>query len=222
MTRQGAAWAIAVALLVVTGCGSDGADDPGPAAVVHGSAGDAGPLAGAEVAPAFPLPPADLTSDAGAAVRLDRALDAPVTVFFFGYTRCPDVCSLVMADLTLAVARLPDEIRDDVQVAFVTSDPARDTPAALRAYLDRFDQDFVGFTGELDTIVEAAGTMGVAVEQGSRLPSGGYEVEHGAQLVGYVHDAGVVVWTEPTPVDDLTADLTRLVEQASTDDGREG
>jgi len=64
--------------------------------------------------------------------------------------------------------------------------------------------------------------MGVAVEQGSRLPSGGYEVEHGAQLVGYVHDAGVVVWTEPTPVDDLTADLTRLVEQASTDDGREG
>ncbi len=79
---------------------------------------------------------------------------------FFGYTRCPDVCSLVMADLTLAVARLPDEIRDDVQVAFVTSDPARDTPAALRAYLDRFDQDFVGFTGELETIVETAGTMG--------------------------------------------------------------
>lgn len=214
-----AAIGVAVVLLLVAGCGSDGADDPGSAAVVHGSEGGAGSLAGAEVAPAFPLPSAALTSDAGDAVRLDQALDAPVTVFFFGYTRCPDVCPLVMADLTLAVARLPDEVRDDVQVAFVTSDPARDTPAALRAYLDRFDPDFVGFTGELETIVAAAGTMGVAVEEGHRLPSGGYEVAHGAQLVGYVHDAGVVVWTGGTPVADLTADLTRLVERA---DGREG
>ena len=217
--RTVAGFGLAVALLA-TGCGSNGAADPGPAAVVHDSA--AGPLAGAEVTPAFPLPAATLTSDAGAAVALDQALDAPVTVFFFGYTRCPDVCPLVMADLTLALARLPDDLRDDVQVAFVTSDPARDTPAALRAYLDRFDPGFAGFTGELETIAEVAGTMGVAVADGRRLPSGGYEVAHGAQLVGYVHDEGVVVWTEGVAVDDLTADLATLVEQAASDNEREG
>jgi protein SCO1 len=216
----GVAVGTAVALLFAAGCGS--ADADGPAAVVHGSAAGEGPLAGAEVTPAFPLPAETLTSDTGVAVSLDQALDAPVTVFFFGYTRCPDVCPLVMADLTLALARLPDDLRDDVQVAFVTSDPARDTPAVLRAYLERFDPGFAGFTGELETIAEVAGTMGVAVADGRRLPSGGYEVAHGAQLVGYVHDEGVVVWTEGVAVDDLTTDLTSLVEQAATDDEREG
>ena len=214
----------AAAVLVagaVAGCGSGsgpGGSDPaagaGSAVVVESRSDDGGPYAGIEVDPPFALPPAALTRDDGTRVQLPSDLDRPVRLFFFGYTRCPDICSLVMADLTLAVARLPAEAAEQVQVVLVTSDPARDTPVALRAYLDRFDPGFTGLTGDLATIVDLAGAMGIAIEKGPRLPSGGYEVGHGSQLLGYVGGDGVLVWSEGMPVDDLTDDLVRLAADA--------
>ncbi|CAN5843645.1 SCO family protein [soil metagenome] len=214
----------AVALLTgLAGCGmfatgqpaepSSAADD-GPPVVVHDRANDSD-FAGLEVAPPLPLPRARLTSDDGSRFALPADLDRPVTVFFFGYTNCPDVCTLVMSDLTLAVARLPERLRDQVRVVFVTSDPARDDPATLRRYLGRFDPDFTGLTGELDIIVDLAGAMGIAIEKGPKLPSGGYEVGHGAQLIGYVGDDGVLVWSQGVSVDDLTDDLARLATDAA-------
>lgn len=219
--RGGLACALLLAL-TVGACGSaaaptagpvDSAD--GPPVIVHERSDDDASYAGLEVVPPFPLPRASLTSDAGEPLDLARDLDRPVTVFFFGYTQCPDVCTLVMSDLTLAVARLPADLRAEVDVVFVTSDPARDDPAALRAYLQRFDPDFTGLTGSLATIVEVATTMGIAIEKGPRLPSGGYEVGHGAELIGYSGDEGVLIWSEGVSVDDLSTDLARLVTQSS-------
>ena len=215
--------ALAAAAGLLAGCGSGdnggSGDGTAPVAVVEGPS--QGPLAGVEVGSGFPAPKATLTSSTGEQVPLgDVVAESPVTVFFFGYTLCPDVCPLIMADLSVAVSRLPQELRDDVQVAFVTSDPARDTPEVLRRYLARYDPDFVGFTGNLDTIVDVALGMGIAVDQGKRLPSGGYEVTHGAELVGYVEGEGAVVWTQPTSVDALTGDLILLAEQASDGSGQ--
>lgn len=213
--------ALAAAAGLLAGCGGGDTTDgaAAPVAVVDGP--PEGPLAGMEVASGFPAPRATLTSSTGEQVQLgDVVAESPVTVFFFGYTLCPDVCPLIMADLSVAVSRLPEEVRDDVQVAFVTSDPARDTPEVLRDYLARFDPDFVGFTGDLDTIVDVALGMGIAVDQGRKLPSGGYEVTHGAELVGYVEGEGAAVWTQPTSVDDLAGDLTLLAEQASDGSGQ--
>lgn len=217
--------AVALAVLVSYGLGgcAGGADPAGgdpAAAVVSGRSDTGGALAGREVRPAFTLPDAELVTDDGADVRLADDLDRPVTVFFFGYTLCPDVCPLVMADLSLALARLPAKAAGQVQVAFVTSDPVRDTPQVLRAWLDRFDPEFTGYTGTLTTIAEVAEQMGVPVDQGQRLPSGGYDVTHGAELVGYVGARGVVVWPQGTSVDDLTRDLAALVAEAAA--GRRG
>lgn len=206
----------ATAVLAACG-GAPGATDGGRPVAISDRSDTGGPYAGLEVEPGFALPSAELTADDGRTVELAADLDRPVRVFFYGYTLCPDVCPLVLADLTLAVSRLPDDVADQVQVVFVTSDPARDTPAVLRAYLDRFDPAFSGYTGELGTIVDVALTMGVAVERGPRLPSGGYDVTHGAELVGYADDEGVVVWPQGTSVDDLSADLARLVARSGSD-----
>ncbi len=70
-----------------------------------------------------------------------------VTVVFFGYTHCPDLCPTTMADLATARRQLPPDVRDNVTVAFVTEDPQRDTAPVLRRWLDRFDPDFVGLRG---------------------------------------------------------------------------
>ena len=55
----------------------------------------------------------------------------------------------------------------------------------IRAYLDRFDPTFVGLTGPLATIKKAAGQVGVDIEGMKKLPSGGYEVGHSAQVIGF-------------------------------------
>lgn len=212
--RRNAGVAVGAALLgllgLLAGCASDDDDPGGAAGVVVSESGDDGPYAGLEIDQPYPLPVTTLTGDDGAEVRLPDDLTAPVRLFFFGYTQCPDICNTVMSDLALAVARLPAEAADDVQVVLVTSDPARDDPPALRAYLDRFDPDFTGLTGDLDTIVSLSDSMGVSIERGERLPSGGYEVAHGTQVVGYVGDRGVVAWTAGTSAEDIGDDLVQL------------
>jgi protein SCO1/2 len=98
---------------------------------------------------------------------------------------------------------------------FVTSDPKRDTPQVLRDYLDRFNPSFEGLTGPLPRIVDVAHALGVPIEKGARLPSGGYEVAHGTQIVGVRADGSApIVWTEGTSAAALAEDLTALLHQS--------
>jgi protein SCO1/2 len=119
-----------------------------------------------------------------------------------------------MADIASAVARLDADDRSKVDVLLVTSDPARDDPSTLREYLDRFNPEFEGLTGDLDTIVSLADELGVAVDKGAKMPSGGYEVNHGTQIVAVDEsDRSPIVWTEGTPADHLAEDLSALLDQ---------
>jgi protein SCO1/2 len=52
-----------------------------------------------------------------------------------------------MANIGVALKKLPPRIAGQVKLVFVTTDPARDTPRTLRSWLDNFDQDFIGLTG---------------------------------------------------------------------------
>lgn len=82
-----------------------------------------------------------------------------VTVVFFGFTHCPDVCPGTMASLARAREQLGED-GDDLQVLFVTVDPDRDTPERLRTYLANFDPDFLGLTGDEATIRTVADAYG--------------------------------------------------------------
>ena len=90
---------------------------------------------------------------------------------------------------------------------------AEERAMALSA-LDRFDPDFLGLTGSLSTVKEVAGRVGVDISGRRRLPGGGYEVGHSAQVVGFDRGRGVVLWTPETSVADLATDVTLLAEQA--------
>lgn len=195
--------------LVLTGCTGSG-----DVAVVK--AGDQGPYTGVEVDPGFPMPRATLVGSDGEPVQVPADLDGTVRLFFYGYTRCPDVCPMIMSDLAQAVVRLPADVREQVEVVMVTSDPERDDAETVGAYVDGFDpaSDFTGLTGDLGTIVAMAEQMGVSIDDGRRLPSGGYEVAHGPQVVGYAGDSAPVYWNEGTSAADLAADVLLLAEQA--------
>ena len=207
--------AIGVCLLLA-GCGGDpqvdqgNADNPGGVIVSDGAGG--GPYAGAEPAKPYTMPDVTLTDTNGNDFNLRRDTGSPVTLFFFGYTHCPDVCPLVMNDVTAAILQLPDDVQAEIQMVFVTTDPARDTPDVLREYLDHYDPDFVGLTGDLGDVIKASDAMGVAIEGKHQLPSGGYDVGHGAQVIGFHGDQAPVIWTQGTPVDDMVSDIEKLAQ----------
>lgn len=137
-----------------------------------------------------------------------------VTLLYFGYTRCPDVCPMTMADLAVALKALPD-VADDVTVRFVTTDPRRDTMRQMRTWLGGFDPDFIGSRAPIGQVVEAAEQYGIGVEP-PKVTKGNYEVTHGAQVlvlrpdgrsIGYFREG-----TTPAQFERLLPDV---VEEAS-------
>jgi len=149
----------------------------------------------------------------GSSYNLRSSTTAPLTLVFFGYTNCPDVCTAVMASLTSALTRLDDAQREQVEVVFVTTDPARDDTKALSRWLNAFDPSYVGLTGDIDDIVEAGRAFHVYVAEGTPLPSGGYEVEHGQEVVAIdSHDQTPIVWTSGTSSAQFASDLTRILD----------
>ena len=200
---------LAVGLVFLAGCTS-----PQHQSAAQGLADPAGYLGGSSLPEPYTMPDITLTDTSGQPYNLASSPSKPVTLLFFGYTKCPDVCVTVLADLATAMQRMPSADRDHIQVVFVTTDPARDDAKHIRAYLDRFDPTFVGLTGPLGTIKKAAGRVGVDIEGMEKLPSGGYEVGHSAQVIGFDRSSGVVLWTPETPIAALIHDFSLLVERS--------
>lgn len=112
------------------------------------------PLAGTELNNPVPVSGLQLVNHRGEKVDLAADFGGEVTLVFFGYTRCPDVCPLTMARLAQAYNKL--ERPDGLSVAMVTVDPGYDTPEVLADYVGRFHPDFVGLTGSNNQVAEAA------------------------------------------------------------------
>lgn len=177
-----------------------------------------GALNGTLLDPPFEVSSTPLTDTAGEPFSLTEDTDKPLTVVFFGYTHCPDICQTVMANLASAMTRLDEQDRANVDVVLVTTDPARDTEEVLGTYLEHFDPEFVGLTGELDTIVEVARPLGVGITQGKKLPSGGYEITHGTTITGIdAADQGIVYWDEQTSSAEFADDIHTLLNDPQSD-----
>jgi protein SCO1/2 len=173
--------------LLLAGCGGGGdsggtqVSDAG-AAHSHGSApaqvtgGDGGSYAGIDLDPPYQRPSFTLTDSSGASYDFRSATAGKPTLLFFGYTNCPDVCPTTMADIAVALRGMDPVVAAKVQVVFVTTDPARDTPPVLGAYLDQFDSDlptsFIGLTGDQMAIDQAQLSAGVPLaEEGGQVHS---------------------------------------------------
>ena len=186
---------------LLAGCGSSG-----------GASSD---FTGTLLAPEpFEVSSTPLVDTGGAAYSLTEDTDKDLTLVFFGYTHCPDICGQVMATLAGTLARLDDEQKDRLDVVFVTTDPARDDEAVVGKYVSAFDPSIIGLTGELDDIVEVARSMAVAVDKGQKLPSGGYEVTHGTRVLAIdAADETPMMWDQDVSQSQLAHDVTMLLEQ---------
>ena len=169
---------------------------------------------GTPLDPPFEVSSTPLVDTDGKAYSLTEDTDKDLTLVFFGYTHCPDICGQVMATLAGTLSRLDDDQRDRVDVVFVTTDPGRDDEAVVADYVDAFDPSITGVTGELDDIVEVALSMAVAVEAGEKLPSGGYEVTHGTRIMAVNEaDETPMMWSQDVSQAQLTRDITQLLDE---------
>ena len=83
------------------------------------------------------------------------------TLIFFGFTFCPDVCPNTLNKISSTYDLLEEDVKKNLKVIFITVDPERDTPNVLNEYLLSFNHEFIGLTGSIIRINEAAQSMGV-------------------------------------------------------------
>ncbi len=148
---------------------------------------DDGPYQGTELGAPEPRPDFTLTDTDGEPFDFRAETEGRLTLLFFGYTSCPDVCPLHLSNLASVLDRpgMPQPT-----VVFVGVDRRRDTPEAIRTFLDRFDPRFIGLTGTEDELVAAqeAARVPVAIAEEPSEPGGDYLVGHASQILAYTAD----------------------------------
>ena len=191
-----------------------GACDTRPEPAQQGQA-----FSGPTLTTAKPKPQFVLTSDAGTPYDFRKETDGKLTYLFFGYTYCPDVCPLHMANLGAVYRKLPYTDQQKIRVVFVTTDPQRDTPQRLKTWLDNFHPDFVGLIGDMDQINILQQSMGMppaAIERTDSSSALQYGVAHGAAVLTFTPDDSLrVLYPFGTRQQDFAKDIPLLLKVQS-------
>lgn len=150
-------------------------------------------LHGVKLAPPHPKTDFTLDDTQGKPFHFVADTRGKVTLLYFGYTYCPDVCPLQLANIAAALKQMTPQEQDQVKVVFVTTDPARDTPERLRSWLDNFDKRFIGLRGPLDSVNTIGATFGLPPATMEMMdhqagPVAMYGVGHAAQVLAYSAD----------------------------------
>jgi len=178
-----------------------------------GSASEAGrqeaQYHGGLVTPPLPKPSFTLTDTSGAAFDFRNSTDGYVTLLYFGFCHCTTACPTQMAFLSGAMRNLPQNVRDQIKVVFVTTDPERDNPRMIHTWLSRVDRSFIGLTGSIADIRKA--------ETAAKMPQTIKPDEHAAFIVVYTKDdLGHVIYPVGITQADWIHDLPLLVTASWT------
>jgi protein SCO1/2 len=152
----------------------------------------------------------ELTDDHGKPVT-GADYRGKVVLLYFGYTHCPDVCPLTLAQLHAVLQRV-GPTADGARILFVSVDPARDTPPIMHAYVNAFDKRAVGLTGTPRAIEALSKRYRSAFTREPDQGNGQYEVSHSSAI--YLFDRqgrARLLATPATAQSDLVHDLYLLL-----------
>jgi len=153
-----------------------------------------------------------LTDTEGAPFGFAEETAGFVTLVFFGYTYCPDVCPIHMANIGTVLKDLPFELRRQIKVIFITTDPERDTPQRLRTWLDNFDASFIGLRGTQEEVNDISVKLGLPPSVRVETEEGGYQVGHSSYVMAFTKDGlAHVIYGFGTRQADWAHDLPRLI-----------
>jgi protein SCO1/2 len=130
------------------------------------------PIAGSTVGGAFTL-----VDGAGKSVT-EKSWPGKYKLVFFGFTSCPEICPTTLTAIGGALEKLGAKA-DKIQPLFVTTDPGRDTPEVVKAYVANFDPRIVGLTGTAEQLKSAESTYKVYAAKRD-LEGKDYTMDHSA------------------------------------------
>ena len=212
--------------LAVAGCATEkaadtpSADTPtadhqaGEAAVTpEGGPEAAGGFRGLELTQPIAVPDFTLPDTDGHPYDFVEQTAGSLSFLFFGFTHCPDICPVQLSNLTAALGDLPYAQRRQIDVIFVSTDPDRDTPDVLRAWLDHFDPGIVGLVDDLESVNAVLASLDLPPAVREDIPgSDDYRMGHIAQVMAITGD-GLIRFAYPGGVRqaDWRNDLPRLL-----------
>lgn len=177
-------------------------------------------LHGVKLAPVRAKPAFTLEDTDGHPFDFQSATRGEVTLLYFGYTYCPDVCPQHLSNIAAALKTMPAADQARVRVVFVTTDPARDTPERLRGWLNNFDKRFIGLRGNMQDVNQIQAGLGLApatmeqmpgMQPGPRIAT--YGVGHAAQVLAFTPDDSLrTEYPSGFSMSDWAHDLPKLLK----------
>ncbi|MDC0434082.1 SCO family protein [bacterium] len=139
------------------------------------------------------------------------------SLVFFGFTHCPDICPITLQIMKEVVATLDEQAQQDLQIIFVSVDPARDTPEVLKKYIGYFDENFVGITGDVNEVHDLTSSLGIVASfTANDSDPDNYGVDHTASLllIDPQHRVRAKV-SPPLEADKIVADVVTMTSAPS-------
>ncbi len=151
-------------------------------------------------------------------------------LMFFGFTHCPDICPLTMAELKQFYQAFEVDDKQKPRIVLVTVDPERDSPDTMKAYVDNYDEDFIGLSGdaqviahlasELYVVYSEAGDPSAANSHEHNVSSGDSDMTHDGYLINHSGHIAVInpegdyyaVMRAPHRDRDLTTAFLQLIK----------
>ena len=112
----------------------------------------------------------------------EKSFQGPLTAIFFGFTNCPDVCPMTLANIDQVIERLDENENKKLKVFFVSIDPERDSPKLIKDYLDSFKNKIYGITGDSEKIFLLSKSWGVLSEKIFN-EDGSYLINHSSSIL---------------------------------------
>ena len=158
------------------------------------------------------VPDLSFTDQDGQPLSLSQ-LKGKWTLLFFGYTFCPDICPITLAQLRQIKSELPADAVANLRIVLISVDPDRDTSQQLKQYLGYFDKQFVGLRAPVDTLQKLANAVSIPYFPADTSKPN-YTVDHSGNLALLGPDGtqrGFI--RAPLNTQKLVAQLAGLVER---------
>lgn len=119
-------------------------------------------LEGVVVQNPTPKPAFSLTDTGGENYSFVERTEGKLTLLYFGYTRCPDICPMHLFQMAQTLEANPD-VAANTEVVFISTDPEYDDAETIREYLDIFDEGFIGLTASRDELLNLGQLFGLTL-----------------------------------------------------------
>lgn len=136
------------------------------------------------------------------------------TLWFFGFTHCPDICPQTLGLLSAVLNKLKTEHNiEDLSVVFVSVDPERDTPENLKDYVAAFSDKAIGVTGDQDALDKFLQNLGIiAVKIKSENAPDQYTFDHSSSIYLIAPDTAIsALFNTPHTVSSISSDLAKII-----------